>query len=167
MLSTNATAQPSFRVSRRTSQNYMDGCNIAMPHPASCVLEIICWSSTRRPIRPITICPCPSGITQDVYTVLRLEITDVVSGYHWPEIICMAFLSTTRSVRFSGHPGTQSFLCFHQDCQEGIMLLGSPLWGSPDFMASQANQVIDKAIELQNKLLDLDDPYICCAVAWE
>ncbi len=41
--------------------------------------------------------------------------------------------------------------------KEGVTLLGSPLWGSKEFMASEVDAVIDKALEMQVRILDLDN----------
>ncbi len=43
---------------------------------------------------------------------------------------------------------------------DGITLLGSPLWGSADFISSQVEAVIDKVMEVQEKILELDDPQV-------
>ncbi len=42
----------------------------------------------------------------------------------------------------------------------GITLLGSPLWGPDKFIASQVPSVVDKVMEMQSKILELEDPEV-------
>lgn len=57
----------------------------------------------------------------------------------------------------SGDPNFPEFPPEIRRPKDGITLL---VWGSTDFIATQVNDVINKAVEMQDKILDLDDPQV-------
>ena len=42
----------------------------------------------------------------------------------------------------------------------GIDFLGSPIWGSPEFLSTFVGSVVDRVSVLQERLRDLDDPQV-------
>ena len=52
----------------------------------------------------------------------------------------------------------------------GVDFLGSPIWGSPEFLSTFVGSVVDRVSVLQTRLRDLEDPqvelYFCCVVIW-
>ena len=62
-------------------------------------------------------------------------------------------------------PNRIEFPCFEPEKKggprvrkEGIGLLGAPVWGSKDFTESFVEEIVDKAIRVQEKLVDFEDP---------
>ena len=59
--------------------------------------------------------------------------------------------------------GDQSFSRFSEDIvrlRDGVSILGSPLFGTPSYMASKVADVVEKVGCLQEKLLLLEDPQV-------
>ena len=44
--------------------------------------------------------------------------------------------------------------------EDGVSLLGSPLWGSRDFFVSTIAQLVDRVVIIQSKIANLDDPQV-------
>ena len=49
--------------------------------------------------------------------------------------------------------------CVHPD-KSGLELLGSPVWGTPQFFTTFLSTRLDKISNIQDKLADLEDPQV-------